>query len=62
MQDILISYRLGSFKHIKDLSIYGFVKNMNVILWRENKVGIDPEYRDAIPFPLSVSFGVNMGL
>ncbi|MBB2950178.1 SusC/RagA family TonB-linked outer membrane protein [Sphingobacterium sp. JUb56] len=62
LQDILISYRVGRLKYIKDLSIYGFVKNMNVMLWRKNNVGIDPEYRDAIPFPLSVSFGVNMSL
>ena len=62
LQDVHVAYRLGKTKYFKSLSIFGFVKNMNVILWRANKSGIDPEYRDAIPYPLSISMGVNVGL
>jgi len=32
-----------------------------VQIWA-NKLGIDPEYRDAIPYPLYISLGVNIGI
>ncbi len=61
LQDIYLSYDLGKWKGIRSLSVNAFLKNMNTILWRANKYGIDPEYRDAIPLPFSASFGVNVG-
>ena len=62
LQDIHLSYRIASNRYFKSLSVYAFAKNLNVILWRANKLGIDPEYRDAIPYPLSISLGVNIGI
>ncbi|MEN5378766.1 SusC/RagA family TonB-linked outer membrane protein [Sphingobacterium kitahiroshimense] len=62
LQDLSCSYNIGKYKGFKNVSIFGFVKNMNVILWRANKIGMDPEYRDAIPYPLSISFGFNLSI
>ncbi|MCW2263749.1 MULTISPECIES: SusC/RagA family TonB-linked outer membrane protein [Sphingobacterium] len=62
LQDIHLSYQFGKSKYFKSFSMYAFAKNLNVIIWRANKKGIDPEYRDAIPLPLSISLGVNIGI
>ncbi|QQD13139.1 SusC/RagA family TonB-linked outer membrane protein [Sphingobacterium sp. UDSM-2020] len=62
LQDIYVSYQFGKLRKLKSFSMYAFVKNMNVILWRANKKGIDPEYRDAIPLPLSISIGATVGI
>lgn len=61
LQDMFASYDLGQWKGLRSISVNAFLKNMNTILWRANKYAIDPEYRDAIPLPLSISFGVNVG-
>ncbi|MCS4225851.1 SusC/RagA family TonB-linked outer membrane protein [Sphingobacterium sp. BIGb0165] len=60
LQDLSFSYTFNKIRGIKNLSIYGFVKNINWILWRANKLGLDPEYRDAIPLPTSYSLGMNV--
>lgn len=62
LQDIFLSYQFGKNQLFKSLSANVFVKNINKILWKANKHGIDPEYRDAIPYPLSISIGVNATL
>ncbi|WP_312352925.1 SusC/RagA family TonB-linked outer membrane protein [Sphingobacterium siyangense] len=62
LQDISLSYRLGKMNKIRNISVHAFIKNMNIILWKANKLGIDPEYRDAVPLPLTISFGAKMDL
>lgn len=62
LQDISVSYHFDKMKFIKNLSVNAFVKNMNMMIWKANKFGVDPEYRDAVPLPLSVSLGVKVDL
>ena len=62
LQDFSMSYSFGKIKGLKGLSVNAFVKNINLILWRANKLGVDPEYRDAVPLPLSVSLGAKIQL
>jgi TonB-linked SusC/RagA family outer membrane protein len=61
-QDIYLNYRFNRIKHVRALQLYAYAKNINWILWRSNRLGLDPEYRDAIPLPLSVSLGINIEL
>ncbi|WP_400261424.1 SusC/RagA family TonB-linked outer membrane protein [Sphingobacterium sp. SG20118] len=62
LQDISISYHFDKIKFVKNLSVNAFVKNMNMMIWKANKLGVDPEYRDAVPLPLSISLGVKVDL
>ncbi|TDQ73659.1 SusC/RagA family TonB-linked outer membrane protein [Sphingobacterium yanglingense] len=62
IQDMQLAYDLGDFKSLKNIRVYGFAKNLNWILWKASSYPLDPEYRDAIPAPLSISFGLNFTL
>ncbi|MDB5151445.1 MAG: SusC/RagA family TonB-linked outer membrane protein, partial [Mucilaginibacter sp.] len=62
LQDLNISYRIPLAKnntlHLKDLQVYIYGRNLG-ILWRANKLGIDPDYPDtALPPSYSISFGL----
>lgn len=60
-QDIQLSYDLHTRrwapKKLGQLQLYGYINNIG-ILWRANTFGIDPDYRDGIPAPLSLSLGI----
>ncbi|WP_338839222.1 SusC/RagA family TonB-linked outer membrane protein [Flavobacterium ginsenosidimutans] len=60
LQDINLCYTLSrnkKGKHIKQLQIYSYMNNLG-ILWRANKVGLDPDYyAGGFPLPLTVSLG-----
>lgn len=65
LQDIQVSYSFPSHNHkspFSNLKIYGYVNNIG-ILWRANKLGLDPDYVGngyySIPAPRSYSLGVN---
>ncbi|WP_162850007.1 SusC/RagA family TonB-linked outer membrane protein [Sphingobacterium yanglingense] len=58
LQDATINYTFKKVPYFSQLAIMGYAKNLNLILWRANKFGIDPEYRDAVPYPMSFSLGV----
>ncbi|RKE55366.1 SusC/RagA family TonB-linked outer membrane protein [Sphingobacterium detergens] len=59
-RDIQIGYTVSglSWKGIKSLRLYGYVNNVATI-WRANKWGIDPEYGQNYPDPMSFSVGIN---
>ncbi|MDP2421439.1 SusC/RagA family TonB-linked outer membrane protein [Sediminibacterium sp.] len=69
LQDIRISYRLGPWgnKRPAFLELYGYVNNLG-ILWRANKIGIDPDTNDLsagsenIPAIRTFTLGVNLQL
>ncbi|AIM37557.1 hypothetical protein KO02_13315 [Sphingobacterium sp. ML3W] len=63
LRDIQLSYTLKELERVglKNVRVYAYIQNPGTI-WRANKLGLDPEYGDAIPDPLSVSLGFNFNL
>ncbi|NJI73199.1 SusC/RagA family TonB-linked outer membrane protein [Sphingobacterium kitahiroshimense] len=63
LRDIQLSYSVPLLKNtgIKNARVYAYIQNPGTI-WRANKLGLDPEFGDAIPDPLSVSMGINFNL
>jgi TonB-linked SusC/RagA family outer membrane protein len=64
LQDIRFGYEFNkkSYKnlHFQNLSLFVFANNLG-ILWRANKLGIDPDYGDAIiPPSRSIALGLNV--
>ena len=58
LRDIHVSYHFMNMKSpfLKNSEIYCYINNVG-ILWWANKRGIDPDFGDNIPSPVSVSFG-----
>lgn len=66
LQDVRLSYNLSqkvlNGLPFKAVSAFAYAKNLG-ILWRKNKIGIDPDYgTSAMRNPLSFSFGLNLKL
>jgi TonB-dependent starch-binding outer membrane protein SusC len=66
MQFLNLSYnfpaKLLNRVKMQSLSIYAYVNNMNIILWRANDKGIDPDYPYLnYPPSRSYSFGIRAG-
>lgn len=65
LKDINISYALHNLKlagfKLKGLQLYAYLNNIG-ILWRANKIGVDPEYGTGIPAAFSVSLGCKLDL
>lgn len=63
LQDIQVAYRINPVQlqaiGIRSLQIYGYVNNVG-LLWKANKVGIDPDYPN-LPIPRSYSIGARIG-
>lgn len=60
LQDIRISYDIGSLAgKISNMQLYGYANNVGII-WRANKHGIDPDAysRAQYPNPFSISLGL----
>jgi hypothetical protein len=60
IQDINVSYSpsliaLGNYK-LKNPVFYVNCNNLGII-WRANKIGVDPDYGPAAPAAFSISFG-----
>jgi len=62
-RDLQLSYTFSQLQKIglKNMRIYAYAQNLGVI-WRANKLGLDPEYGNSIPEPLSLSLGLNFNL
>lgn len=63
LQDINLSYRPRKIKfgkyQLKDLLIYIYATNIGII-WRANKLGIDPDFGNGLPAPLRLSAGIKV--
>jgi TonB-linked SusC/RagA family outer membrane protein len=58
LQDINAAYTFATIKHFcKSLQLYSYINNV-AILWRANKLGLDPNYGSQIPPEPKVSFGI----
>jgi hypothetical protein len=67
LEDINLSYsiRKENAKRLpfREINLYAYVRNMNVLLWKANKRGVDPRFNNAIDRPrppISLSFGANI--
>jgi TonB-linked SusC/RagA family outer membrane protein len=65
LQDIRFSYQLNVKKlsktPFKNTSFFIYSQNLGII-WRKNKVNIDPDYLSSFPQPFSCSLGINLYL
>lgn len=64
LQDVSLGYQpsdrwLKKYS-FKNLRLYVYVSNPG-LLWTKNKMGIDPEYGNAIPLPPTISFSIQFG-
>ncbi len=63
LQDIQLSYELSNVKLgnvvFRQIQLYSYINNVG-ILWRANKVGIDPDAPN-LPFPRTFAFGARIG-
>jgi TonB-linked SusC/RagA family outer membrane protein len=64
LRDIRLIYNLNkkNIKKIpfKNISLSLIADNLNMLLWRANKVGIDPDFNNTVPNPRSIAFGLNL--
>lgn len=44
----------------RQLQLYAYLDNLNVLLWRANHKGIDPDFINGLKTPLSLSLGLKM--
>ncbi len=62
LQDIRLGYTfpktLVSNNLLERLSVYAYANNVG-ILWRKNKMGIDPNAVSGLPNPFSIAFGIS---
>jgi hypothetical protein len=59
LQDVILSYTLNKPNQIvQNIRIFMNVSNLG-ILWRANKLGLDPEYYKGYPAPRTFALGLN---
>jgi hypothetical protein len=61
LQDLRIDYQLPDFSMlpVKNIRVYGYVNNINALLWKKNSLGLDPDNPGGVPLPRSWSVGVS---
>ena len=65
LTDIYIGYDVTApviKRHFSAFIFFGQMGNLNVLLWKANKAGIDPDFPTGIKTPLTISFGLRCGL
>jgi TonB-linked SusC/RagA family outer membrane protein len=66
LQDVRADYRIGKkeFKKIpfNSIAVFVYVSNLNILLWKANDAGIDPDFPAAIKSPVSIAFGMKLDL
>ncbi|GEP97712.1 hypothetical protein CCY01nite_39720 [Chitinophaga cymbidii] len=64
INDLSLGYNLParglSRTGIKALRFYLYANNLNILLWRANKAGLDPNNPNDLPMPRTVSAGVKL--
>lgn len=62
LTDVRVSYEFPSpvFRKsfVQHLQVYAYLSNLNVLLWKANKEGVDPEFPTRLKTPVSASFGI----
>jgi TonB-linked SusC/RagA family outer membrane protein len=62
LNDARISYQLSS-PALAELSlqrfqVFAYLSNLNILLWKANKAGLDPDFPTGLKTPISASFGI----
>ncbi|MDB5199227.1 MAG: SusC/RagA family TonB-linked outer membrane protein [Chitinophagaceae bacterium] len=65
LQDIRLSYQLNKSNHrglpVKGILLYTYANNI-AILWRANKVGLDPDFGQSLPAVRTIALGCKIDL
>jgi len=64
LSDVFLNYDipLSNYRIIKKLQVYIYASQLNLILWKANKFGIDPDFIYGIKTPTSYSIGIKTNL
>lgn len=68
LQDLRLQYILGNrvLRFANQINLFCYVNNLNVMIWKKDKSRYDPEFVGGSayvpPPPVSVAFGLNIGL
>lgn len=61
LQDIWLSYKFNDISRgsisFSNIELYLYMKNVGLI-WKANKIGLDPDYGDDLPIRSSIAFGL----
>lgn len=63
LDDIFLSYDLPvafSKSPFSSVQLYAFTSRLNIILWKANKAGLDPDIQYGLHSPLSASIGIKI--
>lgn len=63
LNDVRVGYsfpQLLQRKFFKDANIYILFSNLNILLWKKNNFGIDPDYIDGSTLTKTISIGANI--
>jgi TonB-linked SusC/RagA family outer membrane protein len=62
-EDLRLAYSLRptgkSMAWLKQVTLSAIVTNLNILLWKANDEGIDPEFPNGLKNPRSIAFGIN---
>jgi len=58
LQDITGAYTFRNIKGLRNLKLYANVSNLGII-WRANKLGLDPDITSGYKLPFTMAFGIN---
>lgn len=61
LNDFRISYRPSSCfskLSVENIELFAYVYNTNIMLWKANKLGLDPDFPSGLKTPVSISLGV----
>jgi hypothetical protein len=63
LDNIKLSYDLiqkEKKKSFGQMQFYMYLSNMNILIWKANKAGIDPEFPNGIKSPFSIAAGIKV--
>jgi hypothetical protein len=62
LNDVRLSYQLSPHLvrklSLQDFELFAYFSNLNMMLWKANKFGLDPEFPTGLKTPISASFGL----
>lgn len=62
LNDMQVNYSINKSGLFKQIQIYAYLNNLNIILWKANKKGVDPNFVNGLKAPLSIAFGLKTSL
>ncbi len=62
LNDIRLSYELSTYAahklSLQRFEVFAYLSNLNALIWKANKSGLDPEFPTGLKTPLNISFGI----